>query len=142
MTREQQGVCDAIAKHFGYTKARVKDQAKEYFKEHGGDQPVMEIYAQNKMHRVGVSKNTLALGKLLFAKYFKKSDLYSDVLNLINNDLVEVVALYSGGALLAITMCEAYDGSGGVFVKVGGSGFAIEPFPHYLERVAPVYMEE
>jgi len=143
MTREQLGVCDAVAKHFKITKAKVRAQAELYL-EQNGQSPVLEIAGPDSELFLGTSKNSLVLGKMMFFKYLERTDLYSDLVNMFGNYAPEAVAFYSGGALLVVYQAEEYSGSGGVFVRKENarSGYAIEPIAHYLQQNYPIYLEE
>lgn len=143
MTKEQLGVCDAVSKHFHVTKAATRAQAAEYLKDNG-ESPVVEIDTPQGRLLVGTSKNSMLLGQMLFFKYLKKTELFSDTTSLLVNMDVEFVAFYSKGALLAIHTDLEYNGLGGVFVKSdrAANGFIIEPIAHYLEHKYPVYSEE
>jgi hypothetical protein len=143
MTREQLGVCDAVAKHFSITKAKVR-AAVEVYLEENNQWPALEIAVPEHIIYIGTSKNSIALGKMLFFKYLEKSDLYSDIVNFENNYDTDVVAFYSGGALLVSSLAEEYNGVGGVFVKKEKErfGYAIEPIAHYLQRNYPICRED
>ena len=140
MTKEQLGVCDAFSKHFSIAKAKVRAQVAEFLKD-SGESPVIEIASPEGALTVGISKNTMLLGQMLFFKYLKKSELYSDLLNLLDNYNVNFVAFYSKGALLAAYRTNSYEGFGGVFVKDANAseGYVIEPMAHYLQNNYPIY---
>lgn len=144
MTKEQQGLALGLAKHLKVKKERAQSYIKELLQE-AGESPLLTIDASRlcDFHvtiNVACSKQTLPLGKLLVYSLFKRSQLYSEVSDFFNNTETEIVLFYTGGCLMAITVCEAYDGSGGVFIKEyvqKKEGYAIEPFANYLEREFP-----
>lgn len=144
MTLIQVRICEALAKHYRVKKATVADSVKAYLKDLGEEHPVIEVTVANEHLRIGASKDTLALGKMFFHRLFIKTDLYAEAIMLFENDEVECVAFYSGGALMVISEASQYDGEGGVFLRDPDktSGYAIEPMAHYLKRVSPVYFEE
>lgn len=142
MTREQNSVCIAVAKHFGIKKAIVLEEAKQYLKDLGADHPVIELdNCFLSGFKFGISKNTIGIGKMLFYRLLEKTELFSDMQNLLANEQVEFVAFSSGGALLTMYECAEYDGIGGVFVKKEGAytGYVIEPISHFLKQHYPVY---
>ena len=144
MTLIQVRVCEALAKHYRVKKALVMDSAKEYIKNLGEEHPVIEVEVANERLRVGTTKDTCPVGKLFFYNKFIKTELYADAIMLFENDEVECVAFYSGGALMVISEASQYDGEGGVFLRDTAKtlGYAIEPMAHYLKRTSPVYFEE
>jgi hypothetical protein len=145
MTKEQQGLALGLAKHFKVKKEKVQLYVKGLLQE-AGESPLLSvdvshIYDIHTTINVACTKQTLPLGKLLIYSLFKRSQLYSEVSDFFNNTETEIVLFYTGGCLMAITVCEAYDGSGGVFIKEYAQkkeGYAIEPFANYLEREFPV----
>jgi hypothetical protein len=146
MTKAQLGIRDAVSRHTRVKKDTVSKVMEAYLEEVGEAHPVVEIYLNSPSFslRIGVSKNTIALGKMMFFKYLEKTELFSDVVALLRNE-TEVVAFYSGGALLIIREAYDYSGIGGIFVKKAKSdtgGYVIEPIKHYLEEEYPVYFEE
>lgn len=145
MTREQLSVCDAISKHFKLRKADTRTYVEEYIKYDGAvNRPVIEVSSPDGVFNVGISKHTMTVPKMLFFKYFKKTELYADVVNLTNNENVDFVVFYSGKALIAIYRADNYEGIGGIFLKQENTntGYAIEPIEHYLQHNHPVYVEE
>lgn len=146
LTKVQHGIRDAISRHIRVKKETVSKVMLDYLQEVGENHPVIEVALDNphfNLH-IGVSKNTVTLGNMLFFKRLAKTTLFSDAAALLRND-TEVVAFYSGGAVLVIREAYDYSGIGGVFVKEGkpGSGrYAIEPIEHYLTEHHPMYFEE
>jgi hypothetical protein len=144
MTLVQVRVCEALAKHYRVKKQIVSDSIKEYLKDLGEEHPVIEARVKDAFLRIGTTKDTIALGKLFFYRLFIKTDLYASAIMLFENEDVECVAFYSGGALMAISEASQYDGEGGVLLRDPDKtlGYAIEPMCHYLSRTSPVYFEE
>jgi hypothetical protein len=144
MTLIQVRICEALAKHYRVKKATVADSVKAYLKDIGEEHPVIEVTVSDHHLRIGASKDTLTLGKMFFYRLFIKTDLYAEAIMLFENDEVECVAFYSGGALMVISEASQYDGEGGVFLRDAAKtlGYAIEPMAHYLKRTSPVYFEE
>jgi hypothetical protein len=144
MTLIQVRICEVIAKHYRVKKAQVTDNVKEYLKNLGEEHPVVEVTLNNNLLRVGTSKDTIAVGKMFFHRLFIKTDLYAETIMMFENEEVECVCFYSGGAVMAISEASQYDGVGGIFLRDPDktSGYAIEPLAHYLQRVSPVYFEE
>lgn len=142
MTLIQVRVCEALAKHYRVRRADVTERAKEYFRS-VGEHPVLDIEISKNI-RIGTTKETLPLGKLLFYKLFVKSALYAEAINLFEAESVYSVAFYSGGTTMVISEAREYDGIGGIFLRYSDKkdGYIIEPIAHYLEREYPVYSEE
>lgn len=144
MTLIQVRICEALAKHYRVKKATVTDSVKAYLKDLGEEHPVIEVTVSGEHLRIGASKDTLALGKMFFYRLFVKTDLYASAITLFENEDVECVAFYSGGALMVISEASQYDGEGGVLIRDPAKtlGYAIEPMAHYLKRTSSVYFEE
>ena len=143
MTREQLGVCDAVSRHFGIGKNKSRAQVALYL-EQNGESPLIELAIPEDELHIATTRNTIALGKMLFFKYLEKSELYSDVLNLFGNYEPEAIAFYSSSTLMVIYPEDGYDGFGGVFVRKNNdsrSGYVIEPIDHYLRHHYPVCPE-
>ena len=145
MTHEQQCLWPIVAKHFKVKKEAASDKIKEFF-EVSGDGPVIEFdFRDLSPERVdimaGTSKATCKLGELLVFKCFKKSRLYSEVLDLLKNNVVDFAAFKIGSSVMAISLCDAYDGDGGILVRGDGNSFAVEPIQNYLNRVYPISAE-
>ena len=148
MTKEQVSVCIAAAKHFGVKKQEVINQVKKYWSDIGIVDycPTVEIEFGVYGHlRIRVSKNTLRLGLMLYSKYFKKSSLYTDFVEMEDSELSDVLCFFSGGKLMCVYRATEYSGMGGIFIRDNEStyvkGFVIEPFEHYLENHYKVYRE-
>lgn len=143
MTREQLGVCDAVSKHFGITKAKTRARVELYLEENG-ESPLIEVDSPEGVLQIATSKNTTTLGKMLFFKYLERTDLYSDLINFFDNYKAEAVAFYSGGALMIAYLDQAYNGYGGIFVCKQNTrhGYAIEPIQHYLQKNYPICRED
>ena len=135
MIKEQIGICAALAKHFKIKPDVVKDIAKAYLAEVGGEHPVLDIELGGKSFKIGASKHSIKVSEMLFFKKFKKTALYGDALNLFENEEVDFVVFYSGSALMMLMPEEYYDGYGGVFLKdpSGYPAFTIQPVSHYLD---------
>jgi hypothetical protein len=144
MTLIQVRVCEALAKHYRVKKATVTDSVKAYLKDLGEEHPVIEVTVSNEHLRIGTSKNTCPVGKMFFHRLFVKTDLYAEAIMLFENDEVECVAFYSGGALMVISEAYEYNGVGGLFIRDPDkkNGYSIEPMAHYLQRTSSVYFEE
>lgn len=144
MTKVQQGICDTISSYTKIKKEEVKRAILTYLETAGGEHPVIEINLSSVRFHIGASKNTIALGKMLFFKILERSELFADAADLLKNG-ADVVAFYSGGALLVIYEAYDYTGVGGVFVKkesTANVGYVIEPIKHYLQHNHPVYSSE
>ena len=150
MTIEQIGICEAVGSHFKIKKAEVRATAQAYLDAVGADHPVLGIELKDDTKlSFGISKNTLDLGKMLVYDTFSKSKLYSDCLNLINNEGVSAVAFYHydkarNRTLMVVHEAVEYTGLGGMFVRPQTSkwGFAIEPMKLFLKNEYPIYLEE
>ena len=144
MTLIQVRLCAALAKHYRAKKATVTDSVKAYLKDLGEEHPVIEVTVSGKHLRIGTSKDTLTLGKMFFYRLFVKTDLYANAITLFENEEVECVAFYSGGALMVIAEAYDYNGVGGLFIRDPDkkNGYIIEPMAHYLSRTSSVYFEE
>jgi hypothetical protein len=139
MTTQQLGICDAVARHFSITKAKVRAQVELDIAENGHS-PMISINTPQGELYIGASKNTIAVGKMMFFKILEKTELYSDLENLFTNYDAEVAAFYSGGALLSAYRAEEYIGLGGILVKKDNKqyGYVFEPISHYLQRYYPI----
>ena len=74
MTKVQDGVCSAVAKHFGMSRARVKEIAEAALKVNGNS-PVININLQDLLGvsvSVMCSKNTMPLSSMFFFNKLKK----------------------------------------------------------------------
>lgn len=148
MTKAQHSVCLAVARHFKIVNGVVVDEAKEYLQQFDENYPVIELHSGNYNYknslRFGASKSTIPIGKMMFYNLLEKTELFSDVQNLLKNEEVEFVAFFSGGALLGMYECAEYSGEGGIFVKKEGelTGYVIEPVKHFLKQHHPVYSED
>jgi hypothetical protein len=131
-------VCDAVARHFGITKAKIRNIAEKYFA--GTYQPMLVLDLSEQLGvsiEVMCSKNTMPLSSMLFFNKLKKTQLYSDIINTFSNTAVDVLAYYSGGALVIIYPDNYYTGVGGVLVRGEGQGYVYEPIEHYLQASYP-----
>ena len=145
MTKEQLDVCDAISRHFKKRKADLRAAVREYIEYNEGvDGPVIEIALPDFIATIGISKNTVTTSSMFFFKLFEKTELYADVVNLINNNNTDFVVFSSGKALIVVYTADEYKGVGGIFVRQDKSpvGYVIEPIEHYLKYNYPVYSEE
>jgi len=140
MTKVQIGICIAVARHFNTTKAAIKAVAEEYFKELGSNHPVLALDLSQQLGvslKIMCSKNTIGLKHMFFMPQLKKQALYADILNAFVNSPAEVLAFYSGNALIAVHEAQSYNGVGGILVKGGGESYVCEPMAHYLEGRYP-----
>lgn len=138
MTKVQLGVCDAVARHFGITKAKIRDIAEKHFI--GTDHPILVLDLTEQLGvsiEVMCSKNTMPLSSMFFFNKLKKTQLYSDIINTFSNTTVDALAYYSGGALVVIYPDNYYSGVGGVLVRGEGQGYVHEPIAHYLQASYP-----
>lgn len=144
MTLVQVRVCEALAKHYRVKKQIVSDNVKAYLKDLCEEHPVIHATVSDNRLRIGTSKDTLALGKMFFYRLFVKTDLYASAITLFENEDVECVAFYSGGALMVISEDSQYNGEGGILIRDPARtlGYVIEPMAHYLKRTSPIYFEE
>lgn len=144
MTREQVGLCKALGTHFGVKHATVIGQAKEYLAQYDGEEhPVIELSTEDWRLRLGATKHSLVVGKMLFLKLLRKSDLYADFRDQELNEQVAATLFYSGGALMCIYSADTYAGLGGIYVGASSTeGVVIEPFKHYLQYNHPRLEEE
>lgn len=140
MTKVQLGVCDAVARHFGVSRATIRAVAEKYFKEIGMDHPMLELDLTQQINitiSVMCSKNTMPLSSVFFHSKLKKTELYGDIINAFGNACADVLAYYSGGALVVIYEENYYTGVGGILVRGGGEAYVCEPIAHYLESHFP-----
>lgn len=140
MTKEQIGIYKALAKHFRIKPEIVKTIVERYLIEVGGEHPAITIELPwGTAFRVGASKHSVKAGEMFFFKKFKKSELYGDAVNLLENEEVDFVVFYSGSALMLVRPETYYDGFGGVFLKdpSGYPSFVIEPVAHHLDYNYP-----
>lgn len=148
MTSEQVGICSAVSKHFKIAKKVIAAQAEEYFADMRGNHPVLSLDLAGTKLSIGVSKNTLRVGEMLFFKYLEKSKLYEDLLNLFTNSGAEAIVFFSGSfeqkILMTLSEEPFYTGVGGIFIRKNidsALGYAIEPIANYLQRKYPIHEE-
>lgn len=146
MTKVQQGICGAVSTHTGIKKDTVTKAVTDYLHDAGGENPIVNIELDRCGFslKIGESKNTIGLGKMMFFKYLEKTELFSEANNMLTNE-ASAVAFYSGGALMVIRIAHEYNGIGGIFVKRNPEslvGYIIEPIRHYLIDNHPVNIEE
>lgn len=152
MTFEQISICGEIASHFKVKKSIVREIATEYLQTFGEDHPVIRLElkeAGNFPLSFGISKNELELGKLLVYKTFSKSELFSDAINLLNNEDILAVAFHhydqnKNKTLMVIRQAREYTGYAGIFVRdyASKNGYIIEQMKDFLKHEYPIYLEE
>ena len=149
MTQEQQGISAALAKHFKVKREKVQDILKEFLAD-VGEAPFVSVDLNKldpnsyKTIVVGSTSASVTLGKAIYFKTLKKTAFFSIVQDLLENQNVDVVVFYSGGALMSISQADLYDGLGGLFVKAEADkrqGYVLQPFLHYLEYWHPVLLD-
>jgi hypothetical protein len=142
MTHEQQCLWPIVAKHFKIKKDKAQSKVLEFF-ETSGDGPVIEfdfrdLSSSHVSILAATSKATCRLGELLVFKQFKKSKLFSEVVDFLSMAIIDFVAFKIGSTVMAVSSCESYDGVGGLLVKGDNWSLAVEPVQNYLQRVYPV----
>lgn len=137
MTIVHQKFCEAVARHFSITRAKIRKIGEEYFKDVGGVGPMLVL---DMSEHLGVTlktvctKNHIHMSKMFFHKQIEKTELYTDLLNTFTNTTAETLTFLSGGALIVAYEARQYNGIGGIFARPEkGPGFAFEPIAHYLE---------
>ena len=145
MTREQGELCDIVSRHFGIKLATTREAVKAYLEDLGREDPVVEMRIPERGLdlRVGSSKNTAKLGQMLMFKTFSTTALYTDVVNMIENEMADFVVFFADKkVLMVVRQANSYEGIGGILVSDGSKGYAIEPAKHYFKTEYPIYLEE
>jgi|LauGreDrversion4_2_1035121.scaffolds.fasta_scaffold35791_9 hypothetical protein len=145
MTKTHISFCDAVAKHFGASKATIRAVAEKYFKELGINHPILELDLVDQIgvsFKIGCSKNTIHLSNMFFYDKLKKTELYTDIINTFENTNADALVFFSGpstspGSLIVVYQDTVYKGTGGILVRGNGEGYVCEPVAHYLEANYP-----
>jgi hypothetical protein len=134
MTKEQVEVYRKIAKQFKLKADSVKKIFQDYLDSVGHESRVMDVEVADTSFYFGVSKNTAKVNEMLVYDKFKKTALYADAIDLIENSNVGFVVFFSGNTLMTLYPSDSYDGFGGIFVMSLGfsESFVLEPFSHWL----------
>lgn len=143
MNKQQSGLCDALAKHFGVNRKEFRAEIEQQVAERGGDSSVLDISIKDRSFRVGVSKEEIRVGLLFSFCNLAKNKVYPTLVDMFQNELVDFVVMYSGGTLLVVYKASAYDGVGGIFVRNidASEGYVFEPASNYLNYNYRVYTE-
>lgn len=149
MTLEQSKVCDALCTYFKIPRAEIRKIAENYVAAAGAENPVISLDLTSfcgEVFNVGSSKSEVRLASLLDYSQFSKSELFSDIVNLFNNEDIQFAVFVinkQGDKSTTMVIHEAreYDGFGGVFVRpvanYNSSGYIIEPIKNYLKHKYP-----
>ena len=139
MTELQVKTCHLLAKHFGVPAKQIKDEAYQFEKECGGATQVLRFSNELFNMSFAVSKESADLHQIVRAFKIKKTNLFSDMLDMFNNEGVDFVVYLSGKELMAVYEAEQYDGLGAVFCREPDEqkGYVFEPLQHTLVGLFP-----
>ena len=147
MTYEQIKTCQEIKQHLKMPRSAVREAAKDYLEQNGEESPVitLELERLDRPIRFAVTKKAAGLNQLIVFDTFKKSALYSESKDFLDNFDLDFVSFYTKSLMLAVSRDKFYRGLGGLFVMESENeelGIIIEPLKYFLKRKFPLREEQ